>query len=78
MTESDDDSVVYIRTALGMADLPVENVINGLLEEKFKNITLVGRTENGELYMASSYGRNADAVYDLELMKMTILKDGRL
>lgn len=77
MSEND-DSVIYIRTALGMADIPVDGVLDGVLKEKFKNITLVGRTENGELYMASSHGKNSDVVYDLELMKMFILKDDKL
>lgn len=47
------------------ADMPVDRILWGAGEEELKSLTIVGRKENGEICIVSSYGDVRHAYWDL-------------
>lgn len=61
--------VIYMNSA----DIPITGVLEGAMKIELKNVTIVGRMKDGQLYMASSHSKKEMAVYDLEKMKMALV-----
>lgn len=66
------DNVEYLDMATTL-DLPVDRVIKGALEKDLEQVVVIGWDEEGNLYLASSTGRQADIVHLLEFSKLAIL-----
>lgn len=60
-------------TGATYGDIPVENVLNGALEQNLKHTLVIGYREDESLYFASSTGERPLMLWLLELIKQDIL-----
>jgi hypothetical protein len=58
---------------LPTADLPVERIINGAIEEGLVGIVICGQTKEGKLFTATSYADGRFALWDLEMCRRRML-----
>ena len=71
-TEREEDNVVDLYEETTM-DIPVERVINGALEKDLETAIVLGWTEDGDMYLASSTGSRASMYYLLDSAKVALM-----
>lgn len=54
-------------------DVDAERVLNAALESKMKGCVVIGETEDGELYFASSWADGGDVLWWMEKAKLALL-----
>lgn len=54
-------------------DIPPERVLAGAIEQGLAEVMVIGHTEKGELYLASSGGDSKDLLWLLEAAKREVL-----
>ena len=57
--------------------VPPENVLKGAIEQGLEDVIIVGRTKDGELYMAASTGEAPEILWLIECAKGYILNPNR-
>ena len=57
-------------------DIPVETILKAALDASLESVILIGRTESGDEYYASSTGYLPDALWMIEKFKKNILEHG--
>lgn len=66
--------VIILRTRTTL-DIPVDRVLDGAKESDLREILIVGRTKNNELYIASSLAKRSEILWGIELAKKQLLSD---
>ncbi len=67
---SQNKNVRYMHTA----DLPVDRVIEAAAEAGLESITIVGWTSEGKMYLASSYAKRKDLLWDLSIASREVME----
>ena len=57
--------------------VPAEKVLNGALQYKLSDVIIIGKTEDGDLYLASSMPEAPEILWLLENAKCFILSPER-
>ena len=55
-------------------DIPVERIIQGAMVHPLQSLVVIGETEDGELYFASSLGKFSATLWLIELAKKTLME----
>jgi hypothetical protein len=55
-------------------EVPVDNVLNGALAAKLESVIVIGRTDDGHLYMAFSEPDGAHVLWKLEEAKQALFQ----
>lgn len=66
---NDQTNMEYLR----YSDLPAQRIIDGAVAANLKDISIVGWTHDGKLYMASSHARRGSTYWDLGLMQRELM-----
>lgn len=64
------NNVHYLHTAY----LPVERVLETCADAGLESLTVVGWDRNGKLFMATSYAKRKDVLWDMQLMSKEIME----
>jgi len=75
MTDRTTDNVVILPVVTRL-DCPPERVLNAALDASLAYVIIVGETEDGDLYFASSRGNGPNVLWDLERAKLALLHSG--
>lgn len=67
------DNVVNLQMVTRL-DLPVDRVLNGAMEANQSSAVVIGYTEDGEFYIASTYASGSDMLWALELARHKLFK----
>lgn len=57
-----------------MADVPVENVLNGAVNADLKEAIVIGRDQDGEPFYASSLGDAGHILLEIEKFKKVLME----
>ena len=71
---SDDKKVIRLDTITTL-DLPPKLVVEGALEEDFKDVVIMGLLESGEAYYATNIANVGNVLLILERFKLAILEE---
>lgn len=66
------ENVTYLDVSTTL-DIPVDRVLDGVKDERLEKVAVIGRTEDGDIYLASSVADARDILWLLEKLKLRIL-----
>ncbi len=69
---SDDNVTPFPGTT--MNDIPVGDVLEGV-DEGVERVMVIGWTEDGQLWISSSFSNGAEMIFLLEVVKAAVLRD---
>lgn len=69
------DNVVYLNTPTRL-DIPPKRVIKAARKAKLADVVVVGYTEEGEFYFASSVADGAEVLWMMKLAEKKLLEIG--
>lgn len=55
-------------------DIPVDKILNSALSATLDSAIVIGRTQDGNLYISSSMGDSAEILMMLEITKMDVME----
>lgn len=70
---SEDSNVVRLQTITTL-DLAVPLILDKAKEANLERAIIIGRADDGTLYFASSTGRAADNLWDIEQAKVILMR----